>query len=139
RVRGSAVRVTGGSGATMRRFVGHGRTLVWKDLLVEARERETVLAGAVFALVVLVIFNFAFDLRVESVAAVAPGVLWVTVTFAGQLSLGRAFSRERDRRTLEGLLLAPVDRAALYLAKVVAVVVSMLGVQIVAVPAFMAF
>ncbi len=114
------------------------RTLIWKDLLVEARGRETVLAGAVFALLVLVIFNFAFDLRVENVAAVAPGVLWVTVTFAGVLSLGRAFARERDRRTLDGLLLAPIDRSALYLAKVATSVVSMLVVEIVALPAFIA-
>jgi heme exporter protein B len=114
------------------------RTLIWKDLLVEARGRETVLAGAVFALLVLVIFNFAFDLRVENVAAVAPGVLWVTVTFAGVLSLGRAFARERDRRTLDGLLLAPIDRSALYLAKVVTSVVSMLVVELVALPAFIA-
>ena len=71
----------------MRRFLGQLRTLIWKDLLVEARGRETVLAGAVFALLVLVIFNFAFDLRVENVAAVAPGVLWVTITFVGVLSL----------------------------------------------------
>src|SRR5437868_15376693 len=101
------------------RFLGQLRTLIWKDLLVEARARETVLAGAVFALLVLVIFNFAFDLRVENVAAVAPGVLWVTVTFAGVISLGRSFARERDRRTLDGLLLAPIDRAVLYLAKVI--------------------
>ncbi|HEY3059571.1 MAG TPA: heme exporter protein CcmB [Chloroflexota bacterium] len=114
------------------------RVLIWKEALVEARGRETVLAGAVFALLVLVIFNFAFDLRVESVAAVAPGVLWVTVTFAGVLSLGRSFARERDRRTLDGLLLAPVDRSALYLAKVVANVAAMLVVQVVAVPAFVA-
>jgi heme exporter protein B len=114
------------------------RALIWKDLLVEARGRETVLAGAVFALLVLVIFNFAFDLRVENVAAVAPGVLWVTVTFAGVLSLGRAFARERDRRTLDGLLLAPIDRSALYLAKVVTSVVSMLVVEVVALPAFIA-
>jgi len=114
------------------------RTLIWKDLLVEARGRETVLAGAVFALLVLVIFNFAFDLRVENVAAVAPGVLWVTVTFAGVLSLGRAFARERDRRTLDGLLLAPIDRSALYLAKVVTNVVSMLVVEVVALPIFIA-
>ena len=114
------------------------RTLIWKDLLVEARGRETVLAGAVFALLVLVIFNFAFDLRVENVAAVAPGVLWVTVTFAGVLSLGRAFARERDRRTLDGLLLAPIDRSALYLAKVVTSVVAMLVVEVVALPAFIA-
>ena len=114
------------------------RTLIWKDLLVEARGRETVLAGAVFALLVLVIFNLAFDLRVETVAAVAPGVLWVTVTFAGVLSLGRAFARERDRRTLDGLLLAPIDRSALYLAKVVTSMVSMLVVEVVALPAFIA-
>jgi heme exporter protein B len=122
----------------MNRFGRQLRALVWKELLVEARARETILAGAVFALLVLVIFNFAFDLRVESVGAVAPGVLWVTVTFAGQLSLGRAFARERDRRTLDGLMLAPVDRSALYLAKVTASLVSMLGVQVIAVPAFIA-
>src|SRR6266550_3597609 len=84
-------------------FLRQLRTLIWKDLLVEVRGREQVLAGAVFALLVLVIFNFAFDLRVENVAAVAPGVLWVTVTFAGVLSLGRAFARERDRRTLDAV------------------------------------
>jgi heme exporter protein B len=119
-------------------FLRQLRTLIWKDLLVEARGRETVLAGAVFALLVLVIFNFAFDLRVENVAAVAPGVLWVTVTFAGVLSLGRAFARERDRRTLDGLLLAPIDRSALYLAKVVTSIVSMLVVEVVTLPAFIA-
>jgi heme exporter protein B len=114
------------------------RALVWKELLVEVRTRETVLAGAVFALLVLVIFNFAFDLRVEKVGAVAPGVLWVTVTFAGQLALGRSFARERDRRTLDGILLAPVDRSALYLAKMLASLVFMLLVEVIAVPAFVA-
>ncbi len=120
----------------MRRFLKQLRTLVWKELLVEARARETVLAGGVFALLTLVIFNFAFDLRVENVAAVAPGVLWVTVTFAGVLSLGRAFARERDRRTLDGLLLAPVDRSALYVAKVLGNLAAMLVVEVIAVPAF---
>src|SRR5438309_6312029 len=118
------------------RYLEQLRALIWKDLLVEARGRETVLAGAVFALLVLVIFNFAFDLRVENVAAVAPGVLWVTITFAGVLGLGRAFARERDRRTLDGILLAPIDRSALYLAKVVTSVLSMLVVEVVALPAF---
>ncbi|MBV9579823.1 MAG: heme exporter protein CcmB [Chloroflexi bacterium] len=119
-------------------FAKQLRALIWKEALVEARGRETVLAGVVFALLVLVIFNFAFDLRVDNVAAVAPGVLWVTVTFAGVLSLGRSFARERDRRTLDGLLLAPVDRSALYVAKVVASFTSMLVVELVAVPAFIA-
>jgi heme exporter protein B len=60
----------------------------------------------------------------------------VTVTFAGVLGLGRAFARERDRRTLDGLLLAPVDRSALYLAKVITSIASMLVVEVVALPAF---
>ena len=120
----------------MSRFVGQLQTLIWKELLIEARGRETVLAGGVFALLVLVVFRFALDLRVENVPAVAPGVLWVTVTFAGVLSLGRSFARERDRRTLDGLLLAPVDRSALYLAKVTASVASMLLVEVIALPAF---
>ena len=120
------------------RYVSQLRALIWKDLLVEARGRETILAGAVFALLVLVIFNFAFDLRVENVAAVAPGVLWVTVTFAGVIGLGRAFTRERDRRTLDGLLLAPMDRSALYLAKVTVSLLSMLVVEAIALPAFIA-
>ena len=117
-------------------FATQLRTLIWKEVLVEARGREIVVAGVVFALLVLVIFNFAFDLRVDNVAQVAPGVLWVTVTFAGVLGLGRSFARERDRRTLDGLLLAPIDRSALYVAKVVSSFTSMLIVELVAVPAF---
>lgn len=120
----------------MRRFLAQVRVSTWKEFLVEARTRETVLAGGVFALLVLVVFNFAFDLRVETAAAVAPGVLWVTITFAGVLALGRAFARERDRRTLDGLLLAPMDRAALYLAKVIFSVCSMVLVEVIALPAF---
>lgn len=120
------------------RYLRQLRALIWKELLVEVRARESVLAGGVFALLVLVIFNFAFDLRVENVAAVAPGVLWVTVTFAGVLGLGRAFARERDRRTLDGLLLAPVDRSALYCAKLVGSLASMVVVEAIAVPAFVA-
>ncbi len=114
------------------------RALLWKEVLVETRTRETATAGVVFALLVLVIFSFAFDLRVANVAAVAPGVLWVTITFAGVLSLGRGFARERDRQTLDGLLLAPMDRSALYLAKAGASTAAMLLVELVAVPVFVA-
>lgn len=122
----------------MKLYVRHIRALLLKELLVEARSRESVMAGAIFALLVLVIFNFALDLRVDTAGLVAPGVLWVTVTFAGVLSLGRAFARERDRRTLDGVLLAPIDRSALFLAKVSTSVISMLVVELVALPAFIA-
>ena len=112
--------------------------LYWKDLLSEARTREVVTASLVFSLLVLVLFNFAFDLRVERAAAAAPGVLWVTFTFAGVLALGRAFAREHDRGTLEGLLLAPVDRGALYLAKVLANLTFIGLVEAASLPAFVA-
>jgi heme exporter protein B len=112
--------------------------LYWKDVLAESRTREVLNSSLVFSLMVLVLFNFAFDLRVERAVAVAPGVLWVTFTFAGVLTLGRAFSREHDRGTLEGLLLAPIDRGALYLAKLLANVTFMGLVEIVSLPAFVA-
>jgi heme exporter protein B len=120
------------------RLLGQVRALLWKDLLVETRSRESVVTGVVFALLVLVIFSLAFDLRVENAASVAPGVLWVTITFAGVLALGRSFARERDRGTLDGLLLAPMDRAALYLAKVTGNVLAMLVVEVVALPVYVA-
>jgi heme exporter protein B len=112
--------------------------LYWKDLVAELRTREIVNASLLFSLMVLVLFNFAFDLRVERAGEVAPGVLWVTFTFAGVLTLGRAFSREHDRGTLEGLLLAPIDRSTLYLAKVLASATFMVLVEAVSLPVFVA-
>jgi heme exporter protein B len=114
------------------------RALLWKDVLVESRGRETVLTGIVFALLVLVVFSLAFDLRVENAAVVAPGVLWVTFLFAATLALGRSFARERDRGTLDGLLLAPMDRAALYVSKVVANVLAIGVVELIVLPVYVA-
>jgi heme exporter protein B len=114
------------------------RALFWKDLVVELRSRESITASLVFALLVLAIFNFAIDVDPERIATVAPGMLWVTITFAGTLTLGRAFARERDRRTLEGLLLAPVDRSALYLAKLGVVLLAMLVLEAAVLPVFLA-
>ncbi len=110
--------------------------LVAKDLLIELRSREVAYSTLVFTLLVLVIFNFAFELRVENVQALAPGVLWVTFIFAAVLALGRLFAAERDRGALEGLLLCPVDRGTIYLAKLISALVLMLVVEAVAVPAF---
>jgi len=112
--------------------------LVAKDLLVELRSREVAYSTLVFALLVLLIFNFAFELRVENLQALAPGVLWVTFIFAAVLALSRLFAAERDRGALEGLLLCPVDRGTIYLAKLISAVVLMLAVEAVAVPVFIA-
>lgn len=123
----------------MTRFVDQVGTLLWKDLLLEARTREILGGMALFGLLVLLIFNFAFDLRIDNVGAVAPGVLWVAFTFAGVLGLGRSFVVEKDRGALDGLLVAPVDRGAIYLAKLLGNVAFMTIVEAICLPVFTAF
>jgi heme exporter protein B len=91
--------------------------IVAKDVAAELRTREMLSSMFVFALLVILIFNFAFDLRADNQKALAPGVLWVAVAFASMLGLSRSFIVEKDRGSIEGLLLTPVDRSAIYLGK----------------------
>ncbi len=115
--------------------------IVWKDIVAELRTKEMFSAMFVFAVLVVVVFNFAFDLRVsgERVRQVAPGALWVAFAFSGVLGLNRAFAMERDRGCLEGLLLAPVDHTAIYFGKMLSTVLFMLVVEALMLPVFTAF
>ncbi|MFN2220552.1 MAG: heme exporter protein CcmB [Anaerolineae bacterium] len=115
--------------------------IVWKDIVAELRTKEMFSAMFVFAVLVIVVFNFAFDLRVtgDRVREVAPGALWVAFTFAGILGLNRAFVAERDSGCLEGLLLAPVDHTAIYFGKMISTVLFMLVVEALMLPVFTAF
>ncbi len=117
-------------------FLGKSWALVAKDLAVERRTRETLNVMFVFSVMVVVIFNFAFELRVENVRQVAPGALWVAFAFAGVLGLNRSLAREREDGCLEGLMLAPVDRNAIFVAKVVANFLFMAGAEAVVLPLF---
>jgi heme exporter protein B len=110
-----------------------------KDLRLEFRSRTAFLSSLVFTALVLAIFNFARDPTVISGADLAPGILWITFCFAGLLGLNRAFALERENRTLDGLLLAPVDRTALYLGKALANLVFVGTVEAVALPLFALF
>jgi heme exporter protein B len=114
------------------------RALVWRDLLVEYRSREVLGGGIVFALLTLVVFNFAIDLRLDTAEEVAPGILWIGFAFAGMLSFGRSFAVERERGTLDGLLLAPIDRGAIYLARAATNTILMVIVELVSLPVFAA-
>ena len=114
------------------------RTLVWRDLVAEYRSREVLVGGIVFALLTLVIFNFAIDLRLETAEEVAPGILWLGFAFAGMLAFGRSFAAERERGTLDGLLLAPIDRSAVYLARTITNSILMGIVELVSLPVFVA-
>ncbi len=111
-------------------------TIVQKDVAVELRTKEMLSSMFVFSLLVIVIFSFAFDLRVEDVRKVAPGVLWVTFVFAGMLGLNRSFVLEKDRGCLEGLLLCPVDRSAIYFGKMLGNVIFMMIVEAMILPIF---
>jgi heme exporter protein B len=109
-----------GAGASPGGFLRAAGAVVWKDLAAELRSRELLGAMLVFALLVILIFNFALELDVRTRSAVTAGVLWVTFTFAGTLGLNRSMAVEQDRGCLDGLLLAPVDRSAIYFGKVLA-------------------
>jgi heme exporter protein B len=110
--------------------------VVWKDLTAEIRSREVFSAMLVFALLVVLIFNFALDLEAGTRASITSGVLWVTFTFAGTLGLNRSMAQEKDRGCMDGLLMAPVDRSAIYMGKVIGNLVFMFSVEIVVIPVF---
>ena len=112
--------------------------LVWKDLLLELRSRDIVVSALVFGLLVAVVFNFALRVNPQRAAELAPGVLWTAFAFAGVLAMSRAFVREREQGGLEGLLLAPVSRDAIFLGKALVSLLFMLIIEAALLPVFAA-
>ena len=112
------------------------RAIIWKDLAAELRSRELLSAMLVFALLVILIFNFALELDARARATVTAGVLWVTFAFAGTLGLNRSMATEKDRGCLDGLLLAPVDRSAIYFGKAIGNLVFMFIVEAIVLPVY---
>ncbi|MBG7609518.1 MAG: heme exporter protein CcmB [Anaerolineae bacterium] len=120
----------------MRDFLRALWAIVWKDLSAEWRSRELFTAMLVFSLLVILIFNFALELDVRARTAITSGVLWVTFAFAGTLGLNRSMATEKDRGCLDGLLLAPVDRSAIYFGKAIANLIFMFVVEAVVLPVY---
>ena len=112
------------------------QAVVWKDLAAEWRSRELISAMLVFALLVIFIFNFAMELQPQVRNSVAAGVLWVTFVFSGTLGLNRSLAMEKDRGCLDGLLLAPVDRTAIYFGKMIANLIFMLVMALIVLPIY---
>jgi len=111
--------------------------IFWKDMLTEFRTKEVVVSVLVFALLVLVIFSFAFGTRPGMTELVAPGILWTALTFGGVLGFNRTFAMEKENSRLEGLMLCPVDRAVIYWGKLAGSFTFMLAVAIVITPIFL--
>jgi len=117
-------------------FWTHALSILWKDVLVEFRTRETVTSVLIFAVLVVVIFSFTFEAGSPMFESIAPGVLWATFAFAGVLSLNRSFAREREKGCLDGLVLCPADRAAIYTGKMLGCLLFMLIVEAIVLPVF---
>ncbi|HEY8192601.1 MAG TPA: heme exporter protein CcmB [Gaiellaceae bacterium] len=112
-------------------------TLARKDLLVELRTRDTVPAMLLFVVSALVVFHFA--LPQDSSQLAASGMLWIALLFTAVLALGRAFAGERAQSTIDGLILAPCDRSAIWLGKTISILAFLFFAEAVALPAFALF
>ena len=118
------------------RFLRQVLAIIQKDLAVELRTKENLSAMVVFSLIVLVIFNFAFELQGVDITVLGSGVLWVAFTFSGILGLGRSFAAEKDKGSIEGVLLSPVDRGAVFLGKMTSNLIFISVMQAVTLPLF---
>jgi len=110
-----------------------------KDIRAELRSKTALLSALVFAALVLVVFNFARDPTVLAASDLAPSVLWVTFALAAIVALNRAFNIERENAALDGLLLAPVSREALFVGKMLANLAFVGTVELVTLPLFTLF
>lgn len=122
----------------MTRMVRPVLIILWKDLLLEFRSRDMIISVLVFGLLVVVVFNFALNVTPRLVTDLAPGILWVAFAFSGTLAMNRAFVREKEQGGLEGLILTPVSRDAIFLGKALAGFLFMLIVEAALLPVFAA-
>jgi len=118
-------------------FLADVATLARKDLRLELRARDTLPAMLLFVVSTLVVFRFALPEGADDVAA--QGLLWVALVFTALLGLARAWAPEREGGALEGLVLAPTDRSAIWLGKSAAVFIFLCALDAVALPAFALF
>ena len=115
-------------------FVAAVWLVVSKDLAIEWRSREIVYTTLFFAVSCVLVFAFGFVQDGRTVDDAAAGILWIAIAFSGTLAIGRTFERERQNETLRALLVSPIDRPALYVGKLAAVLVLLTAVECLVVP-----
>jgi heme exporter protein B len=118
------------------RFLRQTLTIAHKDLRAELRSKEAINASLSFAVVILLIFSFAFDPTSDQVREMAGGLLWIVFAFAGALVLNRSFARELANDCLDALVASPVSGAALFLGKALTNLVLLLAIEAVCLPLF---
>jgi heme exporter protein B len=123
----------------MSRFLRHTLTIAHKDLRAELRNKEAINASLAFAVVILLLFSFAFDPSAEQIREMAGGLLWIVFAFAGALILNRSFARELANDCLDALVASPVSGAALFLGKALANMLLLMVIELVCLPLFGVF
>ena len=118
----------------MRGFFRVAWLIMWKDFTIEVRSREILYTTLFFAVSCVLVFSFSFVREGEALQDAAAGILWIAIAFAGTLALGRTFERERQGETLRALMMAPVDRPAIYVGKLLGILALMGAVELVVVP-----
>jgi heme exporter protein B len=118
----------------MGEFIRVAWLVMQKDLTVEIRSREIVSTTVFFAISCVLVFAFALVKDGRTVVDAAAGILWIAIAFSGTLALGRTFERERYTDTLRALMLAPADRPAIYVGKLLAIVAMILATEALLVP-----
>jgi heme exporter protein B len=117
-------------------FLGKVIAIIHKDVITELRTKEMFSSMLVFSLMAVFIFSIALDLSATDPLDTTPGLLWVTIAFAGTLGLNRSLAQEQENHCIDGLLLAPMDRTAIYFGKAVGNILFMSVVELVVVPVF---
>ena len=120
----------------MNGLLGPMMVIVWKDLLLELRSKDLVVSIVVFGLLVVVLFNFALNNIPGRSEELAPGILWAAFAFSAILAMNRAFVRDQEQGGLEGLLISPVSRDAIFLGKALTSLIFMLLVEAVLLPVY---
>ena len=120
-------------------FLGRALAILRKDLQAEWRTKERLSPMVFFVLLVLLVFNFSFELGGAALREIGPGVLWSAYVFASLLGLGRSFADERENDALDALLLAPGGRGAVYLGKMLGNLIFLLAIELLSLPFFILF
>lgn len=115
------------------------RAIVWKDVMLERRTQQSVSTMLIFSIVIIITFNFALELNLSAVNDVSLGLLWMLVWVMGTLGIQRTFSAETESRALDAILIAPIERSAIFFGKAISLFLSIFATLVLLIPLFVMF
>ena len=127
------------SANVLRSYLQAVKAIVWKDLVIERHTRQALSIMLVFSIAAVIVFNFALELRLDAARNVATGLLWIVILLAGTLGLNRSLANEQENNSMGAVLMAPIDRSAIYLGKVISVSIFVFLLEAILIPVFIAF